>query len=71
MVAGCGLAPVAGLQCDTIPLCGVMPEFQIQAFRAPTMIAGTFGPHLAQTARDHGNAQAEDAFLKFLTGIGL
>jgi hypothetical protein len=63
---GCGIALVAGLRCDTIPLCGVMPECQIRAFRAPIMIAGTFGPYLAQTARDHGHAQAEDAFLKFL-----
>jgi hypothetical protein len=39
--------PRPGLLQDVIPLCPVMPELHIETFRAPVMIAGSFGLYLA------------------------
>jgi hypothetical protein len=35
------------------PLCPVMPQLDIETFRAPIMIAGSFGLYSAKSARDH------------------
>jgi ABC-type Fe3+/spermidine/putrescine transport system ATPase subunit len=43
----------------------VMPECNVQAFRARTMIMGTFGAYLAISVHDHETARCEDASLKF------
>jgi hypothetical protein len=56
MVAGCGTAPTAGLHRDPVRLYTIMSEFNIQGFRAPAVIMGTFGPHLVISARDHETA---------------
>jgi hypothetical protein len=39
-----------------------IPKLYIEAFRAPIMIAGSFGPYLAISARDHETARAEGGF---------
>jgi hypothetical protein len=42
-----------------------MPELNIRAFRARTMIMGRFGPHSALSAHDLDTARCEAASLKF------
>jgi hypothetical protein len=47
------------------PLCPVMPEPQVETFRAQAMITGSSGRYAVVTARDHGTARAR-APLNFL-----
>ena len=46
------------------PLCPVMRQSDIETFRAPTMIAGSFGRYPARSARDHENRPSRGAAVR-------
>jgi hypothetical protein len=46
------------LQGRVAPVLSVMPQLDVETFRAPIMIAGSFGLYSAQSARDHETARS-------------